>query len=291
MRNFVLYRLQSFKWRLLKKKGERLLAKLKSMRKLTKAVLLTTLLCCMGTVSGCSTIIEQKPEIALIPEYNKDNLPDGVYVLSGETFYTPYNLEKTYTNLPENTSVDRVLWYADDKIHVPTYKNGDNIVFKTKSNIPLQFVLEGFEHICDSFGIRKIRLNDAGNYVLSGDTSLQPSSDASAKLTPYLKSTSYIVLDTVNGEKIKSSMINKAGSISGLTKGEEYTFGFYVGTQYYEEKIKADTEIYCSKSINTITKYDLTKNGYLILQMPDLLTPGLYDINNMGVVQYEGVLQ
>ena len=38
-------------------------------------------------------------------------------------------------------------------------------------------------------------------------------------------------------------------------------------------------------------KYNLTKNGYLTLQMPDLLTPGLYDINGLGVVNYEGVLQ
>lgn len=278
-----------------KKKGEKgkpyPVSRLYHMRKIKKALLLIALSCSVGAVSGCSTVIEKQPEIVLIPEYTVDTVPEGVFVLSGETFYQPYNGDKTYSNLPENTSVDRVLWYTDNKIHVPTYKNGDKIVFKSKTNIPNQFVLEGFEHICDSIGIRKIRLNDAGNYVISGDTALHPTSDAYTKLIPYLSSSSALVLDTINGDKIQSNIINKTGSISGLTKDEVYTLGFYVGTQYYEVDIKADTEIYCSKSINTIVKYNLTKNGYLTLQMPDLLTPGLYDINGLGVVNYEGVLQ
>lgn len=139
-----------------KKKGEKgkpyPVSRLYHMRKIKKALLLIALSCSVGAVSGCSTVIEKQPEIVLIPEYTVDTVPEGVFVLSGETFYQPYNGDKTYSNLPENTSVDRVLWYTDNKIHVPTYKNGDKIVFKSKTNIPNQFVLEGFEHICDSIG-------------------------------------------------------------------------------------------------------------------------------------------
>ena len=57
-----------------------------------------------------------------------------------------------------------------------------------------------------------------------------------------------------------------------------------------ERYFTADTEIYVSKSITTVNQYELTKDGYLILQMPDLLTPGYYDINNSGVVYYTGIL-
>lgn len=260
-------------------------------KRLKKTALLFALACSMSVINGCSTVIEQEPEVVLIPEYQIETLPDGIFVMSGDTFYQPYNGDKTYTNLPENTSAERVLWYTDNKIHIPEYKNGDKIIYKNKSTIPNQFVLEGFEHICDSIGIRKIRLNDAGNYVISSQSSLHPTSDAYAKLTPFFDNNGVLVLDTINGDKIQNNIINKTGSISGLEKDKTYTLGFYVGTQYHEVEIVADTEIYCSKSIDTIVKYNLTKSGYLTLQMPDLLTPGLYDINGTGVVNYEGVLQ
>lgn len=252
-------------------------------------VCLATLLLGMA-VTGCSTIIKEEPEVVLIPEYTVDTLPDGIFVKAGDTFYQPYNGDKTFNNLPENTSAERIVWYTDNKIHVPEYKNGNQIVYKNKNTIPNQFVLEGFEHVCDTIGIRAIRLNAAGNYVMSSDASLHPTSDAYVKLTEYLEQGD-IVLDTINGDKIQSSMINKTGSISGLEKGQTYTLGFYIGTQYYDIQITADTEIYCSKSINTIVKYELTKSGYLILQMPDLLTPGLYDLNGTGIVNYGGVIQ
>lgn len=261
------------------------------MRKLKYIGLFAGMICSMGAATGCSAVIKQEPKEAIIQEYTIDTLPDGYFVMSGDTFYQPYNGDKTYTNLPENTSPERVLWYTDDKIHIPEYKNGDSIVFKSKSTILTQFVLEGFEHICDSVGIRKIRIDDAGNCIISGDDSLHQSSDAYTKLNPYISNSNAIVLDTVNGEKIQRNMINKTGSINGLTKGDTCTIGFYVGTQYYEAELNVDTEIYCSKSINTIEKYDLTKSGYLRLQMPDLMTPGLYDINGSGVVNYKGVLQ
>ena len=243
-----------------------------------------------AAMTGCSAVIEQEPEEVLIPEYTVDTLPDGIFVKSGDIFYQPSNENKTFTNLPENTSADRVIWYTDDKIHVPEYKNGDQIVYKNQKTIPSQFVLEGFEHVCDSVGIKGIRLNDAGNYVISGETSLHPTSDAYAKISPYLN-TGTIVIDSIDGETLQSNMINKTGSINGLTKGQTCTLGIYIGTQYYEVEVAVDTEIYVSKSINTIAKYELTKNGYLVWKMPDLLTPGLYDLNGSGIVNYGGVIK
>lgn len=244
----------------------------------------------LSMTSACSVIMEPKEVEVLIPEYTLDTLPSGVFVKNGDKFYSPSKGNKTYTNTPENSTPDRVIWYTDDKIHVPTYKIGDEIIYKDDNQIPQQFVLEGFEHVCDSFGIRSIRMNDAGKYIISGTSCLNPTSDASIKLNELAKR-STIIVDNINDQSINSRMINKTGSISGLEKGKLYTLGFYIGTQYYEVDIKADTEIYVSKSINTITDYTLTKKGYMTLKMPEMLTPGLYDINNKGIVNYSGLLK
>lgn len=241
-------------------------------------------------ITGCGSVIEKKEEEVLIPEYTAETLPDGIFVKSGDKFYQPYNGDKTYKNLPENTSADRALWYTDNKVHVPPYKTGDQIVYKNATKIPGQFVVEGFEHLCDSIGIRGIRLDDNGRYIITSNNNFQSTSDAALKIMPYLDKGT-IILDSLNGNTITSRMINKTGAISGLTKGEPYLIGFYIGTQYYEETVNADTEIYTSKSINVITDYAMTKNGYLEIKMPDLLTPGLYDLNGTGVVNYSGVIQ
>lgn len=252
--------------------------------------LLSILLVIAVANTGCSAVFEQKKEEVLIPEYTLEDLPNGYYVKAQDTFYEPSDANKTYGNPPQNISPERVLWYTDNKIHIPDYQNGNQIIYRSSTTIPQEFILEGFEHVCDSVGVRSIRLNDAGNFVISGANALHPESDAYAKLSSFVGSFT-VVLDNINGNSIQSRMINKTGSISGLKEGETYTLGFYIGTQYYEVNIKADTQIYCSKSIDTITRYELTKDGYLILKMPELLTPGLYDINNSGVISYGGVIQ
>jgi len=255
-----------------------------------KMILVLSIMLLSLTNSGCSAVIQQIPEEVLIPEYTIDTLPNGIFIKAGDTFYAPSNSDKTYSNLPQNSSASRVLWYTDNKIHVPEYKNGNQIIYRNNKTVPSMFVLEGFEHICDSIGIRDIRLNTNGQYIVATQNSIKDTSDVYAKLMEYVRDET-IVLDNLNGNSINSRMINKTGSISGLTKGQTYTLGFYLGTQYYEIETVADTEIYCSKSITTITRFDMTKNGYLTLQMPDLLTPGLYDIDNSGVVRYGGVIQ
>lgn len=243
-----------------------------------------------ASATGCGTIIEKEEVEELIPEYTLEELPSGIFIKAGDVFYAPSNGNKTYKSLPENTSPDRILWYTDGKERVPGYMNGNQIVYKDTKMIPKQFVIEGFEHICDSIGVRGIRLNDAGRYVISGDANFHQTSDAFLKLSQHLKQGT-IILDNINGNSIQNRMLNKTGSLSGLEKGKSYIIGFYIGTQYYEEEVFADTEIYASKSIHTITNFDMTKNGYLVLQMPELLTPGLYDLNNMGIVNYSGVIQ
>ena len=268
-------------------RSKKMKQKNKNTSKCCKVCLITCLTVMAMTLSGCSAVIQQEETEPDILEYTVDDLPSGVYLKVEDTFYKPYNSGKTYTDVAQNSNSSRVLWYTNEKQHIPTYRNGNQIIYKNLESVPRTFTLEGFEHVGDSVGIRGITLNDAGRYSL-GYASFKSGSDASVQLEEY--SGKAIVLDNINGNTVNSTMINRTGSISGLELGKSYTFGFYVGTKYFEKTILADTEIYVSKSITTLNQYELTKGGYLILQMPDLLTPGYYDINNSGVVYYTGIL-
>lgn len=257
----------------------------RNMKKM-KASAMAILAAATMLLSGCGTIIKEEEVVLDIPEYSLENLPDGTFLKVEDTFYTPYNAGKTYSQIAMNSTPDRVLWYTNEKQHIPTYRNGNQIVYKDSGTIPQQFSLEGFEHVCDSVGIRGITLNENGRYTLLR-ASIKAGSDADVQLDKY---SGTIVLDNIDGNTVNSTMINRTGSISGMELGKTYTIGFYIGTKYYECNIMADTEIYASKSITTLNQYELTKNGYLILQMPDLLTPGYYDLNCNGVVYYTGIL-
>ena len=240
------------------------------------------------TITGCSAIIQQEEVVLDIPEYKESDLPDGVFLKVDDTFYAPYNEGKTYGQTAMNSSPDRVIWYLEgEEKHIPTFKNGYQIVYKNKSELPDQFSLEGFEYVCDSVGIKDIRLDDKGRYTLYAAT-LKEGSDAETALQDLIGDTS-VILDNVDGNPVNS--ITRTGSINGLELGKTYTLGFYIGTEYRECQVKADTQIYVSKSVNTIVHYELTKSGYMILQMPDLMTPGYYDIDNSGVVNYTGILE
>ena len=100
-----------------------------------------------------------------------------------DTFYAPYNEGKTYGQTAMNSSPDRVIWYLEgEEKHIPTFKNGYQIVYKNKSELPDQFSLEGFEYVCDSVGIKDIRLDDKEDIPY-----MQPHSKREAMRKPHCR--------------------------------------------------------------------------------------------------------
>ena len=258
-----------------------------------------TALCIVTTLSftGCNSVFEQDNVVDGVESYNSisDEMPNGLFIKEGDVYYKGYNKCKTYTNkysaLGSYSRRDtlRLIWYTTQMEAVPTLSESGSIIYKSNKDIPDSIILESFEELCTTIGIRNINMNETnGRFCvdLSRDSNMQQSSEAYAKLSQYKQT---IYLDSINGVSIDSSMINKAGAISGLEKGKLYRLGFYIGTKYYEADITADTTIYSSKTVYTLTDYAMTKEGYLIVKLPELLEPGLYDMDNEGVFWYGGV--
>ena len=248
-------------------------------------------------LSGCSVLLEEEETKESLESFNVDialdELPSGLYLRQDGKYTSPYSKYRTYSDFnPEDYERDknsRIIWYTDQADTVPTLSDEGLVIFKSDSSIPEYFTLESFEHLCDSVGIRGLTLSSAGKYSLSKSKgALHALSSAYTVLEPYLDKGT-ILLDTINGTEISSSMINKAGSITGLEEGKKYRLGFYIGTRYYEEDLIADTHIYSTKTYYLLSSYEMTKNGYLIVRLPELLTPGLYDLNASGTFWYGGI--
>ena len=119
------------------------------------------------TITGCSAIIQQEEVVLDIPEYKESDLPDGVFLKVDDTFYAPYNEGKTYGQTAMNSSPDRVIWYLEgEEKHIPTFKNGYQIVYKNKSELPDQFSLEGKIYLICSHTQRGKR---CGNRIAGSD--------------------------------------------------------------------------------------------------------------------------
>lgn len=263
-----------------------------------RKLIITIILCLFATIlSGCSVLLEEEEPQESLEAFDVDialdELPSGLYLRQNGKYTSPYAKYRTYSDFnPEEYEKDkdsRIIWYTDQSDTVPTLSDEGLIIFKSDSSIPEYFTLESFEHLCDSVGIRGLTLSSTGKYAMSkSKDTLHPLSSAYSVFETYLDKGT-ILLDTVNGTAVDSSMVNKAGSLTGLEEGKKYRLGFYIGTRYYEEDLIADTHIYSSKTYYLLPSYEMTKNGYLIVRLPELLTPGLYDLNASGAFWYGGI--
>lgn len=253
----------------------------------------------MLLTTGCSKIFEQtvneEAGVAYdLSDTSIESLDAGAYIKEDNTLYVPYNghginLTKNVDDY-EAEKNKRYIWYTTQLQYVPELNADGSVIFKSEDSIPSSFPLEKFEKLCDTIGIKGITLDAQGNFILKvSDANLKTGSDAATIFADY-SGDDTIILDTINDIPFESSMVNKAGSISGLELDKSYKLGFYIGTKYHEEVVTADTTLYASKEMYQITRYDGTKLGYIVLKLPDLMDPGLYYLNGQGTFTYGGLI-
>lgn len=265
---------------------------------LKKAIILCLSFLSVLILTGCSMLLEDSEPDDSVETFSvtssMENLPNGIFIKDSEVYSRTYNEHKTYRDRYDEKNYllgkdKRLIWYTDQLQKVPVLGEDAVIIYKSDSTIPEGFTLESFDHLCDSIGIKNISMNESGKFILSRNASdIHPMSSAMEVLGNYVgKGT--VIIETINGVRLDGSMLNRAGSITGLEKGRTYRLGFYIGTRYYEADVIADTEVYASKQGFQLTTYETTKNGYIILNLPELMDPGLYDLNGSGTFWYEGV--
>lgn len=253
-------------------------------------------------LSGCA-LLEKEPiatEKGEMLRYSLNNkqTPDNYYIQKGNQV-SPILSEGLDTTNFENP----IVWFTKYDHLIPTIEEGDKLLIKM-TNVPTEFKLRPMTDIGWTVGVpfklhNAIYSNGEDNNITEEENNDQvsfgnpfsPHSEIKRHFEYKFDRTDYkkAMIESVNGQKLVSGMLNKDGFLLGLTQGAMYKFNYYVGTIFSSIDIKADTHVYVSnieESQFTITNINRLKNDYFELELPQNLANGYYLINDKGIFYY-----
>lgn len=253
-------------------------------------VIITGILCCLF-LSGCEEvqIFQKKTDPnALVAVKDTDLVKDEYYVKENTNFYKTYlpgggNAFSRANSLDES----RVLITgADDSLIPPHYS--DEFIAYSSDKIDLDYiVLERFKDLGSTIGCFGGTMTEDGFMYYNRNSQVVADSSFDRAIG---KTNSYdIRISSINGKPIDIVQVDiKSGVICGFEKGKTYKLGFYVGTQYYEKDVVADSNAYAAYEMFFYDDSYIrdTPNGYMCFSTPTDLKPGIYNINGKGLFKY-----
>ena len=230
--------------------------------------------------------------------FKLNEIGEGCYVLNKET-------NEFYACVPDErfgadgilsvaaTEASPVVWYSETKKYIPKLGKNSVLIMKSSQDLPVVSTLVQMVDYGTTIGAIMNRNLDPNVFSIStGENSLCKGSDASnvfANGQSQINNDSNIRIVDIGGSKVNEEMLSDVNTIQGLEEDKDYKVTYYIGTQYYEVPVTADTHVF-STNINTIrsiSKYTYTKDGYVILQLPEDLEKGYYYINQSGMFIYD----
>lgn len=238
--------------------------------------LIAAVACCLF-VSGCGKIqiFEKNEKTYTKIAYSKDQLADDTYYIKdGASFFEPMK--------PQGG--DGLFYGQDDLVMIPDLYKGEHIAYKSASTSVLKDVsLKRYRNDGLSFGIYGFVLSDDGYLTTSVGNAIKGSDMATALSG---KEGDQIKIVTIDGKAAKDITVTKQGVIEGFSDPDkESKFCFYIGTVYYEANIKPDYTFLETFESYTLSSSELSKIGYLMLELPADAKSGYYVING-GLFRY-----
>lgn len=264
------------------------------MKKTLLMVIIFTIFITAACSSDKANVIKKTEwyEITSVP---KESLVSGMYYvktkneLDEEVFYPTHLGSINYTSsITKVIDPNRIIKYTKNTEKIPKLYHEDELVYVSAINPPGIVVWERFKDRGYSSGISKIFINDTGRAQFTKDPINTLSySDIGSKIAA-IEDNIEFVLEKVNNVYLDSSQLSDIGTILNLEKDKLYPFEFYIGTNYYNIDVMADTNYFQSWEIYASNQFDYTKEGYAIITIPEGLSPGYYNINGTGLVCYMG---
>lgn len=210
---------------------------------------------------------------------------EGVYILGSDNKVYQTNTDnQTFSNTVTSSDTSRMIYSVDGNKYIPTLYKDDYLIYVCKSEIPAEFEVERFRATDDTIGISEIKKSSQGTYTFSPKR-IVVNSSVYDKAYENLADAKAVTILSINGNKNIGEMLSEAGTIDGLEKGKDVDIELMRGTMYSEGKIKADTKFYYSVATATINTYTTTKNGYIILKLPDNITKGYISVDGRGLMR------
>lgn len=255
------------------------------MKKIILVVFLSLIL------TGCSDIQifeEKKDPNSLTAQKDSTLKNDTYYVKDGTNFYKVHlpkegNASSEVTSLDEN----RVFACLNDESLIPTLYQGEFLALQSEKLDKETTTLERFKDYGYSIGCFGGYITEDGFLYFDKDQGLVKDSSLYESIGE--TNAKDIRISSINGNPLKKEQINEnAGIITGFSKDEEVTVGYFVGTRFFENNIKADCKMYGAFELFQLGKECIidTPNGYRGIEVPSDFKSGYYNINGSGLFLY-----
>lgn len=258
------------------------------------ARLLLVLSMVMVLVAGCEVGEEIRNMIfvpveippSIRPVKRRELESGNYYIKDGTNFFRLMRPTTSFTGGTRAAFAGRNVWMLPHETElIPTLYVDEIIAFMSRTNFQGEFILERFADIGYTIGVRSIS-GSAREFATVGinDSSVLPESSAAEVLNAL--QTSSIGFYSINGHTIRGADVSKSGTILGLERGYSYTFGMYIGTIFGERSMVADTRVFQSTEIIVVNNYNLTRNGYIEITMPEDMQSGYYYLHGGGFFRF-----
>lgn len=264
-------------------------------------ILFSVMAAAIMILSGCKKKEEGSVEENL-QAVSLDQLEEGnFYVRSGDSYYkipieecnfdltkdAKTNDDKQAGIMPTGVEDGRVLDYVYKDNAIPTLYQNDTLVYVTDSEIS-SFTWERFLDLGYSIGVYGMSLNNGGKVTTDDKSNYSPSSSITEALQKNeISSLGGITFDKINNTPITKDYLNEnVGIITGMSKDANANVDAFIGTTHIPMNIKADTRYFQSFELYNSTEYNLSTDGYAVVEVPSYLKSGYYLLNNKGLVKY-----
>lgn len=250
------------------------------------SIILMAIIAAASTLTGCGkSIFKQEVNPYEIKVYTKDELEEGYYLKDGDDYYKPTTDGTNFTIATETPDTTRYAWYMEGTENIPVVYNNFSLIYLSTTSTPVNVYLERFEDIGYTLGVGKLTQNESGYYVMSTSIDMLEGSDIKTQMASMI-GTENAIIHTINDTPLSPEMVSDAGFLLGLEHNQSYKLGAYIGTYYREIVAKADTHVMTSNEVLNITDYEMTRDNYVIITLPQSMPSGYYSVDGSGIFEF-----
>lgn len=217
-----------------------------------------------------------------IMSYTEEDLPEGMYIKTGDKYYPLLNAGSSEMNYQ---------WFTEYDDLIPEFTKDSTFILYSESEVPDSYTFWKMIDFGYTVGIRFTQDADTGELTFPNDEDMYCSYSPVGTYVvenTFGGSISNVRIKEVNGKEFKETMLTTDGFMKGLTKDAMYKFWYYQGTVYKSVNIKADTHVFIEDYDVTTSSYVELKDKFFEVNLPVNMENGYWYIDGIGMFKYSG---
>lgn len=257
-----------------------------------KGIVILILAVIIILATSCNGKDTNADEYGNIKVYTIEDLPeDGVFVKSDDIFFPAMPVSKGMSGeeFPyDGTTMnpERFFWFVNKDYLIPVYdiSKGHELIMRADAfDLSNPIKLEKFEDRGFTIGVGFEESATSGIYKFMSDRICDDS--VAAEILKSASDMSKLSVVGINDQKMAFNMFDASSTLINLQKNGIYELNIYQGTTYAAVDVVADAHIFFSGGYILIEKFNLTRNGYALIQLPEGFPEGIYDVEGYGLVK------